>query len=77
MSGVWYVAVALVGVAAGVLAWVVVDLRARAADLAGDAERFRALQREAAALGIDVRRLRARLATVEARAASGRRRVDG
>ena len=77
MSLVWVLAVVLVGLGAGALAWVVVDLRGRASELGGDAERFRALQREAAALGVDVRRLRARLATVETRAASGRRRVDG
>jgi hypothetical protein len=73
MDWLWFLAVVLTASGAGLAAWAAVDLRRRAVELAADAERVRDLGREAAALGADARRLRARLAVVEARAASGPR----
>jgi hypothetical protein len=77
MSGFWYVAVALTAVGAGVVAWCAAELRQRHDELAATTDRQRELRRQAAALGVDVRRLRARLATVEVVADARRRRVDG
>jgi hypothetical protein len=73
MSWIWFLAAATTALAAALVAWSVLDLRRRAAGLADEADRFRALSADATALGRDVDRLRARAATVEARAASGGR----